>query len=105
MWDHSETQWASSMQAKATGGSWSAGGRQPLLDPPPPTSASGERSNTHTSPDFTWGERRSSTEREGERERDEERERNESKRERKRNIERDSHRERHSSTEGDKQRQ
>lgn len=52
----SQTQWASSIQAKATGGSWSAGGRQPEPEWPPPTNASGDRSRTWTSPALTWRE-------------------------------------------------
>lgn len=42
------------MQAKATGGSWSAGGRQPEPECPPPTRASGDSSRTCTSPAFTY---------------------------------------------------
>lgn len=42
------------MQAKATGGSWSAGGRQPEPEWPPPTRASGDSSKTWTWPAFTY---------------------------------------------------
>ena len=53
--DHSERQCASSIQAKATGGSLATVGRHPFPERPP-TRASGEISNTDTFP-----EHRSST--------------------------------------------